>query len=63
MTLLGETREGEKTEHDYCAPLHSIPVSDTPSVLSVLRPIWYEKPATALRLRGRIEAVLRVGRG
>jgi hypothetical protein len=60
MTLLGETREGEKTEHNYCALLHGVPVADvdTALVLSVLRPIWHDKPETAARLRGRIEAVL-----
>jgi integrase len=31
---------------------------DTEMVLKVLRPIWSEKPETAGRLRGRIEAVL-----
>jgi Arm DNA-binding domain len=60
MTLLGETREGEKTENNYCAPLHGVSVAevDTALVLSVLRPIWYDKPETASRLRGRIETVL-----
>jgi integrase len=31
---------------------------DTAAVLSVLRPVWSEKPETASRLRGRLEAVL-----
>jgi integrase len=31
---------------------------DTEAVLGVLKPIWIEKPETASRLRGRIEAVL-----
>lgn len=31
---------------------------DTPHVLEVLRPIWKDKPETASRVRGRIEAVL-----
>jgi integrase len=31
---------------------------DTTHVLAALRPIWHEKPETATRLRGRIEAVL-----
>ena len=31
---------------------------DTAAVLTVLKPIWIEKPETASRLRGRIEAVL-----
>jgi len=60
MTLLGETREGEKTKNNYCALLHGVPVADvdTALVLSVLRPIWHDKPETASRLRGRIETVL-----
>jgi hypothetical protein len=60
MTLLGETREGKKTKNNYCAPLHGVPVADvdTALVLSVLRPIWHDKPETASRLRGRIETVL-----
>lgn len=31
---------------------------DTPAVVKVLTPIWSEKPETASRVRGRIEAVL-----
>lgn len=31
---------------------------DTAKVLSVLQPLWLARPETALRLRGRIEAVL-----
>jgi hypothetical protein len=60
MTLLGETGEGEKTENNYCARLHGVPIADvnTALVLSVLRPIWHDKPETASRLRGRIETVL-----
>src|SRR5215831_3366901 len=60
MTLLGETREGEKTKNNYCARLHGVPVADvdTALVLSVLRPIWHDEPETASRLRGRIETVL-----
>jgi integrase len=42
------------------APLRSRPVDeiDTTAVLAVLTPLWREKPETASRLRGRIEAVL-----
>jgi integrase len=60
MTLLGETPDGEKTEHNYCAAILDLPVSevDTQAVLSVLKPVWSSKPETASRLRGRIEAVL-----
>jgi integrase len=49
---------------EYAAPLRSAPVDeiDTEAVLSVLQPIWTEKPETAARLRGRIEAVLDAAR-
>lgn len=42
------------------ATLRSRPVDeiDTEAVLAVLKPIWIEKPETASRLRGRVEAVL-----
>ncbi|MGE0235879.1 tyrosine-type recombinase/integrase [Methylocystis sp.] len=48
------------TLETYAAPLRSRPVDqiDTEAVLAVLKPIWFEKPETASRLRGRIEAVL-----
>jgi integrase len=44
----------------YCAPIRDKPVDqiDTEGVLRVLTPLWTETPETALRLRGRIEAVL-----
>jgi integrase len=60
MTLLGETENGKKTGKNYCAAIHAIPVGqiDTAAVLFVLKPIWYEKPETAARLRGRIEKVI-----
>ena len=45
---------------EYAAPIRDLPVDqvDTAAILSVLTPIWNEKPETASRLRGRIEAVL-----
>ncbi len=45
--------------NDYAKPLLSLPVDkiDTVSVLDVLRPIWHDKPETASRVRGLIEAV------
>lgn len=48
----------------YAAPLRPMPVADvrTGHVLEVLQPIWLEKPETASRLRGRIEAVLDAAR-
>ena len=44
----------------YAAPMRRKPVDaiTTEDVLSVLKPIWTEKPETASRLRGRIEAIL-----
>jgi integrase len=44
----------------YAAPLLDLPLAqvDTEAVLKVLRPIWLEKPETALKVRGHIEAVL-----
>ena len=44
----------------YAAPLRSKPVDkiETGDVLAVLKPIWVKTPATAGRLRGRIERVL-----
>jgi integrase len=50
----------EMTLRDYAAPLRRLPVDTitTDDVLSVLKPLWNEKPETASRLRGRIERVL-----
>jgi integrase len=50
----------EMTLRDYAAPLRRLPVDKitTDNVLSVLKPLWNEKPETASRLRGRIERVL-----
>ena len=44
----------------YAAPLRATPVDEieTDDLLTVLKPIWKEKPETASRLRGRIERVL-----
>ena len=44
----------------YAAPIREMSVDrvTTADVLAVLTPIWNEKPETASRLRGRIEAVL-----
>jgi len=48
------------TLRDYAAPLHRLPVDKitTDDVLSVLKPLWNDKPETASRVRGRIERVL-----
>ena len=50
----------EMTLRDYAAPLRRLPVDKvaTDDVLSVLKPLWRDKPETASRLRGRIERVL-----
>lgn len=51
----------ESTLKNYAYPkIGQLSVADVelPHVLSVLEPIWAEKPETASRLRGRIEAVL-----
>ena len=48
------------TLREYAAPLRETPVDKvtTADVLAVLTPIWNDKPETASRLRGRIEAVI-----
>ena len=50
----------QMTLREYAAPLRRLPVDKitTDDVLSVLKPLWSEKPETASRLRGRIERVL-----
>jgi len=50
----------EMTLRDYAARLRRLPVHliTTNDVLSVLKPLWNDKPETASRLRGRIERVL-----
>jgi integrase len=50
----------EMTLRDYAASLRRLPADKitTDDVLSVLKPLWNEKPETASRLRGRIERVL-----
>jgi integrase len=50
----------EMTLREYAAALRRLPVDKitTDDVLSVLKPLWNEKPETASRLRGRIERVL-----
>jgi integrase len=50
----------EMTLRDYAAPLRRLPVDKivTDDVLSVLKPLWNDKPETGSRLRGRIERVL-----
>jgi integrase len=45
--------------NDYAKPLLLLPIDkvDTAPVLSVLRPLWHEKPETASRVRALIEAI------
>jgi integrase len=52
------------TLENYGKSLTHMPVEniDTPAVLEALKPIWQDKPETASRLRGRIEAVLDAAR-
>jgi integrase len=54
----------EMTLKVYCASLSQMPVDEikTAHVLACLKPIWQEKPETAARVRGRIEAVLDAAR-
>ena len=66
----GEWRNGKHAEQwrwslvDGAAALRAklIGEIDTEAVLSVVKPIWQEKPETAARLRQRIEAVLDAGK-
>lgn len=54
-------QQWENTLKAYAYPtLGTLPVGsiDTSLVMKVLQPIWMEKPETANRLRGRIEAIL-----
>jgi integrase len=63
MTLGIERKEGRGNRPaapDYCKNLRPMRLEDitTEDVLTVLRPIWKEKPETASRIRGRLEKVL-----
>jgi integrase len=48
------------TLRDYAAPIRGLPVGQitTDDVLSILKPLWNQKPETASRVRGRVERVL-----
>jgi integrase len=54
----------EMTLRVYAAPLRRLPVDKivTDDVLSVLKPLWNDKPETGSRVRGRIERVLDAAR-
>lgn len=61
MTLsVQRDKDGNLLDNGYCLAIRDKPVDgiDTPEVMSVLQPIWLDKPETASRLRGRIENVL-----
>jgi integrase len=49
-----------QTLTQYCGPIRDLPLDQVAveGVLSVLTPLWTRAPATASRLRGRIEAIL-----
>jgi integrase len=54
-------RQWRSSLHTYAAPVLAplaVAAIGTGEVMRVLEPIWREKPETASRLRGRIEAVL-----
>jgi integrase len=59
-SVLGLTMPGKPATGDYCKTLRPLPVQsiDTPIILSVLRPLWHEKPETLGRVRARIASVL-----
>ena len=60
LACLAHGAQSEMTLRDYAAPIRRLPVDKitTDDVLSILKPVWNEKPETASRLRGRVERVL-----
>jgi integrase len=58
-SILGLTPTGP-AKPDYCRSLRPLPITqiDTPIILSVLKPIWQDKPETMMRLRSRIASVM-----
>jgi integrase len=59
-SVLGLTMNGAVADGDYCRLLRPMPAAsiDTPVVLQVLKPHWYDKPETMSRVRARIASVL-----
>lgn len=54
-------QQWHNTIDTYAAPIHAklaVAAIDTGAVMRVLEPVWREKPETASRVRGRIEAVM-----
>jgi integrase len=58
-SILGLTPTGP-AKPDYCRSLRPLSITqiDTPIILSVLKPIWQDKPETMSRVRARIASVL-----
>jgi integrase len=58
-SILGLTPTGP-AKPDYCRSLRALSITqlDTPIILSVLKPIWQDKPETMSRVRARIASVL-----
>jgi integrase len=58
-SILGLTPTGP-AKPDYCRSLRPLPITqiDTPIILSVLKPIWQDKPETMSRVRARIAGIL-----
>jgi integrase len=59
-SILGLTMTGKPAKPDYCKALRALPITqiDIPVILSVLKPIWQDKPDTMSRVRARIAGVL-----
>lgn len=53
-------QQWRNTLSTYGEPIGDVPIAevDTDHVLSCVQPIWFDKPETASRVRGRIEKVL-----
>lgn len=53
-------QQWRNTLSTYGEPIKDVPIAevDTNHVLSCVQPIWFDKPETASRVRGRIEKVL-----
>ncbi len=53
-------KQWSSTIHTYAAPILDKPIDDitTDDIVALLRDVWLEKPETARRVRGRIEATL-----
>ena len=56
----GHALQIKNSLHKYAAPLLAKPVNkiETPDVLAVLQPCWFDHPSASRRIQNRIEAVL-----